>query len=99
MISRRHFVSTAAVAAVSAATLIAGSATPAFAANKELKIGVLGVMSGAAASWGLVNRYCAETTAMMINEAGGIDIGGEMYDIKIISIDDKNDPKIAVSGA
>lgn len=76
-----------------------GTSGAAFAANKTLKIGVLGVMSGPAASWGLVNRYCAEARAQMINEAGGIDIGGEKYDIKIVSIDDRNDPKVAVSGA
>ena len=41
------------------------------AEQKVLKIGVLGVMSGPAASWGLVNRYCAETSAQLINEQGG----------------------------
>ncbi len=70
-----------------------------FAANKTLKIGVLGVMSGPAASWGLVNRYCAEARANMINAAGGLDIGGEKYDLEIVSVDDRNDPKVAVSGA
>lgn len=76
-----------------------GAPGAAFAANKTLKIGVLGVMSGPAASWGLVNRYCAEARARMINAAGGIEIGGEKYDIEIVSIDDRNDPKVAVSGA
>jgi branched-chain amino acid transport system substrate-binding protein len=64
-----------------------------------LKIGVLGVMSGPAASWGLVNKYCAEVTAQMVNDKGGIDIDGKRYQITIVSIDDKNDPKLAVSGA
>ena len=76
-----------------------GASGAAFAANKTLKIGVLGVMSGPAASWGLVNRYCAEARAQMINKAGGIEIGGETYNIEIVSIDDRNDPKVAVSGA
>ncbi|WP_282605299.1 ABC transporter substrate-binding protein [Pelagibius sp. Alg239-R121] len=99
MIIRRAALKMTAIAAVSALALTAGSGFSAMAANKELKIGVLGVMSGPAASWGLVNRYCAETTANMINAAGGIDIGGETYDIKIVSIDDRNDPKVAVTGA
>jgi branched-chain amino acid transport system substrate-binding protein len=64
-----------------------------------LKIGVLGVMSGPAASWGLVNKYCADATAQMVNDKGGIDIDGKKYTISIVSIDDKNDPKLAVSGA
>lgn len=69
------------------------------AAQEGLKIGVLGVMSGPAASWGLVNKYCAEATAQMFNEKGGVEIDGKKYKITIVSIDDKNDPKLAVSGA
>lgn len=68
-------------------------------AQKTLKVGVLGVMSGPAASWGLVNRFCAEATAQMYNEQGGVEIGGERYLIEVVSIDDKNDPKLAVTGA
>jgi branched-chain amino acid transport system substrate-binding protein len=73
-------------------------AAPAFAAE-TIKIGVLGVMSGPAASWGLVNKYCAEATANMYNAAGGVEIDGEKYLVEIVSIDDKNDPKLAVAGA
>jgi branched-chain amino acid transport system substrate-binding protein len=68
-------------------------------AQEVLKIGVLGVMSGSAASWGLVNKYCAETSAQLYNEQGGFEIGGKKYKIEIVPIDDKNDPKLAVSGA
>lgn len=71
----------------------------AHAQQKVLKIGVLGVMSGPAASWGLVNRYCAEAQAQLINEQGGWPIDGEKYRIEIISIDDRNDPKVSVAGA
>src|SRR2546428_782554 len=71
----------------------------AHAQQKVLKIGVLGVMSGPAASWGLVNRYCTEATAQLINEQGGWEIGGEKYRIEGISIDDRNDPKVSVAGA
>ena len=70
---------------------------PVYAA--DLTIGVLGVMSGPAASWGLVNKYSAEATANMYNAKGGVDIGGTKYKIKIVSIDEKNDPKLAVAGA
>jgi len=69
------------------------------AAQPTLKIGVNGVMSGPAASWGLVNKYSAETTASMINAQGGWDIGGVKYKIEIVSLDDKNDPKISVANA
>jgi branched-chain amino acid transport system substrate-binding protein len=76
-----------------------GLAGSAIAQENVLKIGVLGVMSGPAASWGLVNRYSAEATAQMYNEQGGVEIDGDKYQIQIVSIDDKNDPKLAVSGA
>ena len=69
------------------------------AGAETLTIGVLGVMSGPAASWGLVNKYCAEATANMYNAQGGVDIGGTKYRVEIVSIDDKNDPKLSVSGA
>src|SRR4051812_12467114 len=68
------------------------------AQGKVLKIGVLGVMRGPAASWGLVNRYCAETTAEIWNEQGGVEIGGEKYRVEITSIDDQLDPKLALAG-
>src|SRR5690606_10774832 len=85
--------------ALAAGVLAFGLAAPATAQDNVLKIGVLGVMSGPAASWGLVNRYSAEATAAMYNEQGGVEIDGETYRIEIVSIDDKNDPKLAVSGA
>ncbi len=97
---RRMMVKGALFAGVMGAALVAGLPVPqGNAAEDVIKIGVLGVMSGPAASWGLVNRYCAEARADMINEAGGFDIGGEKYKIEIVSIDDRNDPKVAVSGA
>ena len=74
-------------------------AAPVAKAQDVLKIGVLGVMSGPAASWGLVNRYCAEAGAQIINEKGGFEIGGKKYKIEIVSIDDRNDPKVSISGA
>ena len=57
--------------AVALGVLSLSVTAPTVAATKTLKIGVLGVMSGSAASWGLVNRYCAETSAKMINDKGG----------------------------
>jgi branched-chain amino acid transport system substrate-binding protein len=84
-------------AALSAIAVLGWSA--AASAEGVLKVGVLGVMSGPAASWGLTNRYCAEATANMYNAKGGVDIGGEKYKIEIVPIDDKNDPKLTVSGA
>ena len=95
--SARSRIRTSLALAIGVAAL--GLAAPASAQEKVLKIGVLGVMSGPAASWGLVNKYSAEATAQMYNDQGGVEIDGEKYKIEVVSIDDKNDPKLAASGA
>jgi branched-chain amino acid transport system substrate-binding protein len=64
-----------------------------------LRIGVLGVMSGPAAAWGLVSKHCAQTTAQMYNDKGGVDIGGERYWIEIETYDDRMDPARSAEGA
>jgi len=76
--------------------LVAGALS---AEQPVLKIGVDGVMSGAAASWGLVNKYSAETSAIMINAAGGWQIGDKKYKIEIVGLDDKNDPQTSATNA
>lgn len=68
-------------------------------AEPVLKIGVLGTMSGPAAPWGLVSKHCAESTAEMYNEAGGVEIGGERYCVQIIPYDDAMQPARAAEGA
>ncbi|MET0917657.1 MAG: ABC transporter substrate-binding protein [Burkholderiales bacterium] len=85
--------------ALAATLLCAVAITPAAAQEKVLKIGVLGVMHGPAASWGLVNKYSAETTAEMYNEKGGVDLGGPKYRIEVVSFDDRLDPRLAIDGA
>ena len=92
---KRRSLIRAAVLATISPMVILGTAY----ADEVLKIGVNGVMSGEAASWGLVNKYCAETTADMYNAKGGVEIGGKKYKLEIVSLDDKNDPKVSVTNA
>jgi len=73
-------------------------ASPAAKAD-ELVIGVLGTMSGPTGQLGLINRYCAEVTAAMYNEAGGIEIGDKRYKIRVVVRDDELNPAKAVQGA
>lgn len=68
------------------------------AANPVLKIGFVGVTSGPAASWGISNQRSMETRAAWINELGGTEIGGTIYDIEIVAFDDQKDPKRAIAG-
>lgn len=68
-------------------------------ADPVLKIGVLATMTGPAAPWGLVSRHCAEATAEMYNDAGGVEIGGERYRVQIVAVDDGMQPARAAEGA
>lgn len=67
--------------------------------GEPFKVGVLGVLSGHAASWGLVCKYCAEASAKLINDEGGFIVDGVRHKVEVISADTKQDPKIAVQGA
>lgn len=98
MISRRSAVMSAALGAVSALALALAGSTGASAANKELKIGFVGVTSGPAAAWGTSNVRSMQTRAAWLNEKGGVKIGDTTYDIKIVTFDDQKDPKRAIAG-
>lgn len=90
---RTMLISTALVAVASLS--FSGSA---FAENPVLKIGFVGVTSGPAAAWGTSNQRSMETRAAWINETGGVDIGGTVYDVEIVAFDDQKDPKRAIAG-
>ncbi len=91
---RRFTVLKTAAVALTSLTL----ATAAYAENDTLKIGFVGVTSGPAAAWGISNVRSMETRAAWINETGGVEIGGKVYDIEIVTFDDQKDPKRAIAG-
>ena len=62
---------------------------PAPAAEKTLAIGLLGPLSGGAASYGVELQRGAEMRADEINKAGGLKIGGDVYKIKLVAYDHK----------
>jgi branched-chain amino acid transport system substrate-binding protein len=78
--------------------ILAAAADPADAANKVLKIGFVGVTSGPAAAWGTSNVRSMQTLADWWNSTGGVKIGGETYDIDVVTFDDQKDPKRAIAG-
>jgi branched-chain amino acid transport system substrate-binding protein len=97
MIDRRSVFMSATFAPVAAlAFALAGS--PAWSADKELKIGFVGVTSGPAAAWGTSNVRSMQTRAAWLNETGGVKIGGETYKVTIVTFDDQKDPKRAIAG-
>lgn len=64
-------------------------ALPAVAADKTLKIGVLGPLSGGAASYGVELLRGAEIRTDEINRGGGLKVGSDVYKIELISYDHK----------
>lgn len=97
MTTRRSVLMGTALAAVSGLALSAGLA-PATAAEKELKIGFVGVTSGPAAAWGTSNVRSMQVRADWLNELGGVKIGDDTYKISVVTFDDQKDPKRAIAG-
>ncbi|HEV8436653.1 MAG TPA: ABC transporter substrate-binding protein [Methylomirabilota bacterium] len=62
---------------------------PAPAAEKTLTIGLLGPLSGGAASYGVELQRGAEMRADEINKAGGLKVGNDVYKIKLVAYDHK----------
>jgi len=62
---------------------------PAPAAEKTLTIGLLGPLSGGAASYGVELQRGAEMRTDEINKAGGLKVGGDVYKIKLVAYDHK----------
>ena len=71
------------------ALVVAGSAMRGAAEDKTLTIGVLGPLSGGAASYGVELVRGAEMKADEINKAGGLKVGSDVYHIKLVSYDHK----------
>ena len=59
------------------------------AAEKTLTIGVIGPLSGGAASYGVELVRGAEMKVDEINKAGGLKVGGDVYKIRLVSYDHK----------
>jgi branched-chain amino acid transport system substrate-binding protein len=97
MINRREALKSMTVAVFAVAFTVAGAMSVA-AANEILKIGFVGVTSGAAAAWGTSNVRSMQTRAAWLNELGGVKIGDKTYDIEIVTFDDQKDPKRAIAG-
>ncbi|MGQ3672187.1 ABC transporter substrate-binding protein [Xanthobacter sp. TB0136] len=55
----------------------------------EIKIGATGPMSGAATQWGLAIKGAADFVAAEVREAGGLKVGDETCQLKVVTIDAK----------
>ncbi len=81
------------------AVMALGLAAPAAAAEQTLEIGVLGPLSGGAASYGVELVRAAEIRTDEINKAGGLKVGGDVYKIKLVTYDHKASAADAATAA
>ena len=75
-----------------------GVPVPATAAC-ELKLGMIAVMSGPAAQWGLAFRGAAEFGAAEANQTGGLQVGAEKCKVSVVAIDSKYTAEGAAAAA
>ncbi len=89
LITRRTFLSTASALGLTAAISPAFLSEPANADEKVIKIGGAVPLSGPVAYWGISTMQGWVDGAAVINEKGGVDIGGEKHKLEIITYDTK----------
>jgi ABC-type branched-subunit amino acid transport system substrate-binding protein len=83
---------TCALAATLAGVAFAGAASAA-----DITIGIIGPLSGPAANSGISMRQAYEAAAAQVNKDGGIEIGGEKSEIKLIFEDSASRPTAMVT--
>ena len=88
-LTRRQFTGTAAAAAGAVAASSFGTPHIAHGAEKVVKLGFLGPLTGEVAGWALPGRNACLIWAEHVNAAGGIKIGDDNYMVEIVSYDDE----------
>jgi len=84
--------------AAAIAVLSLSVASPARAADCELKMGVMGPLSGGAAAWGDAMRLGAEFAAAEANQKGGLKIGADTCHVTVLPYDSKYTVEGAAAG-
>lgn len=56
---------------------------------KTLKIGKMAALTGAGASWGVPILKTAQLYWELVNQRGGLEVGGERYKVELVVYDDK----------
>jgi branched-chain amino acid transport system substrate-binding protein len=73
----------------------APTAPPTAAGPSEIKIGLVGAMTGGAAGFGKGCSFGAQAAVDDINKLGGINLNGTKVPVKLIIVDDESDPNKA----
>ncbi len=69
------------------------------AANCEIKLGATGPLSGAATQWGLAIKGAADFVAAEANAKGGVKVGSETCQLRVVAIDAKYTAEGAAAAA
>jgi branched-chain amino acid transport system substrate-binding protein len=86
---RRRYRACSVLTSASASIVMLALAAGPAAADCELKLGIIGVMSGPAAQWGLALRGAAEMVAAEANHEGGLTVGSQKCKVTTVAIDSK----------
>lgn len=82
-------------AALAAGLMLAISAQ----AQDTMTIGALVTLSGPGAAWGQGMKNAAELAADQVNQAGGLEVGGKKYQVRIVPYDEKYQANEAMTAA
>lgn len=86
-VNRRRFLQgTAGIAGLSA---VAGLPISVNAADKVVKVGSVSDLTSDAAGWGLPAYRGYDVWAELVNEAGGMQVGGDSYTVEVVAWDDE----------
>ncbi|MFT3816562.1 MAG: ABC transporter substrate-binding protein [Rubrivivax sp.] len=78
--------------------MLAGFSAAAFAQPQpELRIGFIGMLSGAGAAWGTSVGNSVQMVVDDVNAKGGLEVAGRKYKVTVIPYDDKYKPNEAVT--
>lgn len=72
-----------------AATAIGIIASPLVASAETIKIGIIGMMTGPGATWGIAGSEGVRFAADEINAEGGLDVNGTKMQVEVIVYDDQ----------
>ena len=86
-ISRRNLLKASAAGAV--LTGIGLPIRPVRAGEKTIRIGFNAPLTGPVAGWGLPGLHGCEIWAEQVNEAGGVKIGDQSYNVEFVSFDNE----------
>ena len=98
-ISRRKFLGTTAASGTALAALGAGLSRVSFADSHVIRIGFLAPLTGPVSAWGKPGLDGCLIWADWVNAKGGVNIGGQSYNIEFVGYDNEYDAAKARTGA